>query len=135
MKKIITLLAFICCTTVANAQLGGILDKAKTAAGAAGFDVNKLSSSIVSTLTSKLKLSSAQIPKVTSAVTTFMQAKSQILPLLKTNKTEYTQKQTGLFSNLKTSLVTTLAKDQMNKFLGLKPATNDPANALSSLFY
>jgi hypothetical protein len=28
-----------------------------------------------------------------------------------------------------------LAADQVTKFLGLKPATNDPKNLLSQLFY
>ncbi len=120
-------------SSISNSQ--GILDKAKTVATVAGFDVKTLTKGITDKLTAKLALSATQVPKVTSAVNTFLQAKSQILPLLKTNKAAYATKQTGLLSNLKTNLATTLAKDQMNKFLGLKPATNDASNILSNLFY
>lgn len=134
MKKIIFILAFsTSLVTVVNAQ--SVLNKAKTMAAATGFDANSLSQSVTSQLTSKLGLSATQVPKVTSAVTTFMQAKSQILPLLKADKGQYATKQAAIFGNLKTALTATLMKNQMNKFLGLKPATNDPKNVLSNLFY
>ncbi|MCU0321677.1 MAG: hypothetical protein MUE72_04630, partial [Chitinophagaceae bacterium] len=131
MKKVITLLAFS--TVLAgSAQAQSILNKAKTVAAASGFDVNSLTQSVTSQLTSKLGLSATQVPKVTNAVTTFMQAKSAILPLLKTNKNQYQTKQSEIFGNLKTALTGVLLKNQMNKFLGLKPTTNDPTNVLSN---
>jgi len=134
MKKLLFIAVLgIAVNTASHAQ--SMLDKAKTTATTAGFDVNSLTKSITQTLTTKLKLNETQVTKVSGAVSTFLQAKSQIMPLLKTNKAAYQQKQTSLFSNLKSSLATTLAKDQMTKFLGLKPATNDPSNVLSNLFY
>jgi hypothetical protein len=134
MRKVI-LIALVACSLSSVSYSQGILDKAKTVASAAGFDVNTLTKSITDKLTTKLGLSATQVPKVTSAVSTFMQAKSQILPLLQTNKTAYKEKQASLLSNLKTQLAGTLVKNQMNKFLGLKPATNDASNVLSNLFY
>ncbi|MBS1627344.1 MAG: hypothetical protein JSR09_10350 [Bacteroidetes bacterium] len=135
MKKTLVLFTVIvCCSASVNAQLNGIIDKAKTASTVAGLDVNKVSNSIMNTLTSKLNLTAVQTPKVANAVNTFIQAKSKIIPLLKTNKAEYTQKQTSLFNTLKTNLTAALAKEQMNKFLGLKPSVSTP-NVLSNLFY
>ncbi len=133
-KMIILFVAVICFKISANAQINNVLDKTKTIANTTGLNVTKVTSSIMSTLTSKLNLSTAQVSKVSGAVSTFLQAKSQIIPLLKTNKTEYEQKQKGLFNSLKTNIATTLAKEQMNKFLALKPTTTNP-NVLSNLFY
>jgi hypothetical protein len=134
MKKIVLLFVFTS-VVASSLQAQSILNKAKTVAAASGFDANSLTQTVTSQLTSKLGLSATQVPKVTNAVTTFMQAKSAILPLLKTNKSQYQTKQSAIFGNLKTALTGVLLKNQMNKFLGLKPATNDPTNVLSNLFY
>lgn len=134
MKKVITVFAsLICFAVTVNAQ--SILNKAKTMAATTSFDANSLAQLVTSQLTSKLGLTTKQVPKVTNALNTFMQAKAQIMPLLKSDKGQYTTKQAAIFDNLKTSLGTTLVKNQMNKFLSLKPATNDPTNVLSNLFY
>ncbi len=135
MKNItLVVIATIVATNLMYAQ-ASVLDKAKSAASAAGLDVGSVSSGIMNVLSSKLSLTDVQTPKVTKAVTTFLDAKSKILPLLETNKTAYNQKQGSLFSKLKSTLATALLKSQMNKFMGLKPATNDPSNVLSNLFY
>ncbi|MEJ0101665.1 MAG: hypothetical protein WDO19_03490 [Bacteroidota bacterium] len=134
MKKILLMLC-IASFAVHAAYSQSVLDQAKSAAGSAGFDVKSLTDGILGILKPKLALTDAQTPKVTSAVTTFLDAKSKILPLLTTNKTAYNQKQASLFSKLKTALATTLVKNQVSKFLGLKPATNDATNVLSNLFY
>ena len=134
MKKILLVLCIAFFTgNVVYSQ--SVLDQAKSAAGSAGFDVKSLTDGVLGILKPKLALTDAQVPKVTSAVSTFMDAKSKILPLLTTDKTAYNQKQTSLFSKLKTALATTLVKNQVSKFMGLKPATNDAANVLSNLFY
>ncbi|MEN9686662.1 MAG: hypothetical protein RLZZ28_2448 [Bacteroidota bacterium] len=135
MKKI-TLFAFLTIAAISvNAQLGGLVDKASKTAAAAGFDVNKLTSSIMGKLIPGLGLNSGQQPKVNDAVAGFLTQKSDIMPLQTSNPTEYKKKQGGLFSGLQSKLGGILAKDQMNKFLGMKPATNNPADALSHLFY
>lgn len=133
MKKIsIVLFVAIAITSSVNAQLGGLLDKAKTAATANGFDVSKLTSGIMDKLTPALSLTQPQQPKVTDAVTSFLTQKANILSLKSSDPAQYKQKQSGLFSGLKTKLAGILLQNQMNKFLGLK--TSNPANVLSQLF-
>jgi hypothetical protein len=135
MKKMILAGSILLLVSTTQAQLGGMLDKAKAVAGAAGVDANKLTTGIMSKLTPSLGLTAEQTPKVTNAINTFLAAKAQIMPLLKSNKADYAQKQSTLFSNLKTKLTGILLQNQMNKFLGLKPATNTPTSILSQLFY
>jgi hypothetical protein len=136
MKKGIILLAMMAIVVAkSNAQLGNVLDKAKSTAAAAGFDVNALTSGIMGKLSPALVLTAAQKPKVTSAITEYLTQKAQIIAKQKTNPAEYTQRQMGIFQGLKSKLAGILVKNQMNKFLGLKPATNDPANVLSQLFF
>lgn len=135
MKKMILASVILISVGTTKAQIGGMLDKAKAVAGAAGVDANKLTTGIMSKLTPSLGLTAEQTPKVTNAINTFLAAKAQIMPLLQSNKADYAQKQSALFSNLKTKLTGILLQNQMNKFLGLKPATNTPTNILSQLFY
>lgn len=136
MKKGIILLAILAIvSTETNAQLGNVLDKAKSVATNAGFDVNALTSGIMGKISPALVLTAAQKPKVTAAVTEYLTQKAQFVTKQKTNPAEYTQRQMGVFQGLKSKLAGILVKNQMNKFLGLKPASNDPANVLSQLFY
>jgi hypothetical protein len=141
MKKILTFLSIgVCMHFTSNAQLNDVINKAKTATtvaaatNATGLNVSDLSSSILGKLTPALNLTTAQQPKVGSAVTNFLTAKSKILPLLSTNKAAYTQKLGGLFGNLKTKLAGILLKNQMSKFMGLKSTSSSPTNVLSNLF-
>ena len=136
MKKELLVFAIAALTASnANAQLGNVLDKAKAATSAVGFDVNSLATSIMGKLSPELALTAAQKPKVTAAVTDYLTQKAQFVTKQKTNPAEYTQRQSGIFQGLKSKLTGILLKNQMNKFLGLKPATNDPANLLSQLFF
>jgi len=136
MKKGIILFAMMAfVVTKSNSQVGNVLDKAKSSAVVAGFDVNTLTKSIMGKLSTELLLTAAQKPKVTSAITEYLTQKAQIIAKQKTNPAEYTQRQMGIFQGLKSKLAGILVKKQMNKFLGLKPATNDPANVLSQLFF
>lgn len=131
MKKVIFLAVFVLGMTVANAQLSGLADKAKTL----GFDVGKLTSSIMAKLVPSLNLTGEQKPKVTDAVSSYLGEKAGIISEQTSKPADYAKKQSGFFSTLKSKLSGILLKDQMNKFLGLKPATNDPTNVLSQLFY
>ena len=135
MKKLIFASAILLSVSATQAQLGGMLDKAKAVAGAAGIDANKLTTGLMSKLTPSLGLTTEQVPKVTTTINTFLAAKAQIMPLLQSSKADYAAKQATLFGNLKTKLTGVLLQNQMNKFLGLKPATNTPTNILSQLFY
>jgi hypothetical protein len=131
MKKILVLAVFLFFAGMAQAQLSGLANTAK----ALGFDVNKLTTSIMSKLVPKLGLTTAQKPKVTDAVTDYLEDKAGIVGEQASKPAEYAKKQSGFFKTLLNSLTGILAKDQLNKFLGLKPATNDPTNVLSQLFY
>ena len=136
MKKGIILLAILAIvSTETNAQLGNVLDKAKSATAAAGLDINALTGGIMGKLAPALTLTAAQKPKVTSAITEYLSQKAQFIAKQQTNPAEYTQRQMGIFQGLKSKLAGILVKNQMNKFLGLKPATNNPANVLSQLFF
>lgn len=136
MKKGLILLAILAIvSTEGIAQVGNVLDKAKSATAAAGFDVNALTSGIMGKISPALGLTTAQKPKVTAAVTEYLTQKAQFVTKQKTNPAEYAQRQMGIFQGLKSKLAGILVKNQMNKFLGLKPATNDPANVLSQLFF
>lgn len=136
MKKLVLFSAILLAASVSSkAQLGNVLDKAKAVGAAAGFDVNSLSSSIMGKLGAALSLTAAQKPKVADAVAEYLKQKAQFVDKQKTNPAEYTQRQMGIFQGLKSKLTGILVKNQMNKFLGLKPATNDPANVLSQLFF
>ncbi|MDI9365874.1 MAG: hypothetical protein QM541_13040 [Flavobacterium sp.] len=132
MKKMMIACVVVLLTVSAQAQIGGMFGKANAVAG---VDANKLTMGIMSKLKPILGLTANQTPKVTNAINTFLAAKAQIMPLLQSNKAHYAQKQSTLFSNLKTKLTGILLQNQMNKFLGLKPATYTPTNILSQLFY
>jgi len=82
-----------------------------------------------------LALTAVQKPNVTDAVTSYLKDKSKIVGLQSSDPSGYTQKQQSLFGKLKDKLAGILLKDQMEKFIGLKPKTNNPLNALSQLFY
>ncbi|OYW78576.1 MAG: hypothetical protein B7Z27_07200 [Sphingobacteriia bacterium 32-37-4] len=122
-------------STKLNAQLGNVSEKAKLSSTAAQFDVNSLTSGIMGKLSSALALTAAQKPKVASVITEYLSQKAQFIAKQKTSPAEYTQRQMGIFQGVKSKLAGILVKKQMNKFLGLKPVTNDPANVLSQLFF
>lgn len=136
MKKLVLFSAILLAASVSSkAQLGNVLDKAKAEGAVAGFDVYSLSSGIMGKLGPALALTAAQKPKVAGAVAEYLKQKAQFVGKQKTNPAEYKQRQSGIFQGLKSKLTGILVKNQMNKFLGLKPATNDPANVLSQLFF
>lgn len=120
---------------VSSAQAQGILKKAGAAATNSTFDVKSLTTGIMNQLTPSLSLTDKQKPGVTDAISTFLTNKSGILSLKGTDPKGYETKQNGLLNTLKSSLGKILLQQQMNKFLGLKPAKNDPKNILSNLFY
>lgn len=118
-----------------TSKLQNVAKTATTVAKASGIDVNSLTGSIMSQLTSKLALTSAQQPKVTSIITDYLKQKATITSLAKTDKTASASKLKTLTSSLTSNLKTVLTAAQFTKFLGLKPATNSATNVLSQLFY
>ncbi len=96
------------------------------------FDVAKLTQEITGKLISKLALAKEQQPKVTSAVANYLVEKSKII---KADKDTYTQKQQLLFNGFKSKISGVLLQNQMNAFMGLKPAASETDNVLTQLFY
>ncbi len=125
----------------AAATLTGTTLHAQTALGTlasvatSGFNVQSISKSVIGKLAPALALTSVQKPGVTSAITTFLEQKAKILPLQQTNASAYSSKFASLFSGLKTKLGGLISPAQLTTFMGLKPATNDPKNVLSNLFF
>lgn len=130
MKKLLVAGLLMCFSTLASAQLD--LNKA---ASAAGFDVKKLTESIMGTFTSKVGLSTAQVSAVTPLISQFLTKKSSIMPLAGTQPAEYKSKfaaeQKTLFDKLKGSI----SADQFTKFLNLKPKQASATDAISQLFF
>lgn len=135
MKKMFLAVTIVFCALTTHAQLSNITSKAKSVAEATGFNVGSLTQGIMAKLVPSLNLTKAQTPKVTDAVSSYLTGKEKILSLMKTDKTAYSEKQSSLFSKLKSKLAGILLQNQMNKFLGLKPATNSASNILSQLFF
>ena len=131
--KIVTLLTFLLVTTGAVAQLD--LKKATSTVSALGFDPTKTGKGIMDSLTPKLGLSGDQTTKVSGIVNQFLTNKSGYIATSKTKPAEYKTKleteQTATFDKMKGAL----SPEQYTKFLGLKPAQTDTANALTQLFY
>ncbi|MFY7899090.1 MAG: hypothetical protein ACOVNY_02825 [Chitinophagaceae bacterium] len=99
------------------------------------FDVPKLTQSIVTQLNSSLGLTKDQQPKVTNAITTFLQAKSEIIHLQKTQKEKYQNKFATIQSALKNKLTGILLQRQMDAFEALKPLNSSTSNIFYHLFY
>jgi hypothetical protein len=120
---------------ISTGTLQNAAKKASSVATSSGFDVNSLSSGIMSKLTTALTLTKTQKPQVLEIVTNFLQQKSSILSLATTNKTKYATKFAELTSTLNSKLKTVLTAAQLSKFSSLKPETNTASNVLSQLFY
>ena len=99
------------------------------------IDVNKLSSSITAQLNTSLSLTKDQEQQVLKSVSGFLTEKAKFISLSSSDKAAYQQKQAALFDSFKHKMSGILLMGQTNKFLALKPATNEPSNVLSNLFY
>lgn len=144
MKKVFFILSLITGLAItAHAQINtaklksSVKSAATTAASvatASGIDVKSASANVMTKLVSSLNLTNAQKPKVLAIVTSFLQNKSTISGLLKTDKTQYDSKLTSLKSELTTKLKGALTAEQITKFLSLKSAKTSTTDALSQLF-
>jgi len=143
MKKFCFILFFSACFASVNAQVS-VPDVKKDAASAvSGFvkppeigDVTSTTTGITDLLTSNLSLPPAQKPKLTDAISGFLNQKKGIMGLADTNPTSYLSKfnplQKGLFGKLKGIMGATA----FTKFLGMKPSGGNIAgNLLSNLFF
>jgi hypothetical protein len=98
-------------------------------------DLGALGKNIATELGTKLLLNQIQGTKVGQLISTFLMAKSSILPLLKSDPTGFASKLSGAQGDLMGGLKTVLSAQQMTNFMSMKPKTNDATNVLSSLFF
>lgn len=136
MKKLL-LLGFI----LVSLQLTGFaqLDALKKAGGVAAasskLDVASAVSGVMGKLTPALALTEKQQSPVQEAIKGYFTQKANILPMQASSPDGYNEKQRSYFGALQKKLGAILLQNQMNKFLGLKPAKPDPKNVLSQLFF
>lgn len=145
MKKIIMALAVVTCYSVCQAQVPvpktdpttGVPTAVKDFVKPPAIgDVEGTTNSIVNDLVKKLSLPTGQKPKLTDAITGFLNQKKGILSLANSKPADYLAKfnpmQKGLFSKLKGIM----GASAFTKFLGLKPSGGNAAgNILSNLFF
>ena len=98
-------------------------------------DLKAMGTSILTELGPKLILTKVQLPKFMGLISTFLTAKSAIMPLLKSDPTGYASKLGASQTDLMGGLKGVLSPEQMTSFIGLKPKTNDATNVLSNLFF
>ncbi|SEW53996.1 hypothetical protein [Chitinophaga arvensicola] len=80
-------------------------------------------------------VSDAQKSQVNKLILELFDAKRALHAQDRKNPGVYAQQQPGLFNTFKTKLTGVLNAQQMSTFLASKPATDDKANMLSSIFY
>ena len=143
MKKIFLAVALLACYSITHAQVPVPKTAPTTVPSVKDFikppaigDITKTTSGIVSDLMSKLSLPGTQKSGLTSAISSFLTKKKDIVGLANTNPTSYLSKfnplQKGLFDKVK-GIIGTSA---FTKFLGLKPSGSGAAgNLLSNLFF
>jgi hypothetical protein len=98
-------------------------------------NVGTIASKIGNILGAKLGLNAVQSPLVSGLVGEFLKGKVNLNSLMKANPAQYASQLSSIQGLLMNGMKSGLAADQVTKFLGLKPATNDPKNVLSQLFY
>jgi hypothetical protein len=137
MKRILVLMLLVCGVQLVEAQVkipSTSSGKAFTMPPAIG-DLDKTSNDVTNQLTSKLGLDSKQKTGTFDAVKGFLEEKSSILGLAKTDQAGYLSKfggmQNGLFGKLKGIMGVT----KYASFLKLKPTGNGAGNVLSNLFF
>jgi hypothetical protein len=98
-------------------------------------DVNVLAKNLLTIMTPKLGLTTEQSPKVLTSVTTFLTAKSGILPLMERDPKTYSDKFGVIQSDMMKGLKVILTPQQVTQFMGLMPKENDPKNVMNHLFF
>jgi hypothetical protein len=98
-------------------------------------DVNVLAKNLLTIMTPKLGLTTEQSPKVLTSVTTFLTAKSGILPLMERDPKAYSDKFGVIQSDMMKGLKVILTPQQVTQFMGLMPKENDPKNVMNHLFF
>ena len=140
MKLLFVILGLSIVTNMSYGQ--GMFDKLKSEAekgesSLANVDpatVTKVSDQIMAKLGPALKLSDAQKASVSTSINGYLKNKAATQPLAVTDKPAYTAKTKENKTDLMGKMKSYLTKDQMSKFLKMKPKTGDKSNPLSAIF-
>ena len=135
MKKIFFLL-FLSVGASLTLSAQSVLDKAGKVLDVLPIgDVGETANGILGVLKPKLGLNDTQGSKILPLLSTFLQSKSSIIPLAKSNPASYTTKLGPIKDKLFTGLKTALTVAQFKSLLSSKPAASDAGNLLSHLFF
>ena len=98
-------------------------------------DVNVLAQNLLTIMTPKLGLTNEQSPKVLTSLTTFLQAKSGIVPLMDKDPKSYSEKFGVIHGDMMKGLKVILTPQQVTQFMGLMPKEHDSKNVMNHLFF
>jgi hypothetical protein len=98
-------------------------------------DVNVLAKNLLTIMTPKLGLTTEQSPKVLTLLTTFLHAKSGIVPLMDKEPKSYSDKFGVIHGDMIKGLKVVLSPQQMTQFAGLMPKEHDQKNVMNHLFF
>jgi hypothetical protein len=121
--------------TVASFSMTTTVQSCSSPLALTAANVSTIASKIGTILGAKLGLNAIQSPLVSGLVGEFLKGKVNLSSLMKANPAQYASQLSSIQGLLMNGMKSGLAADQVTKFLGLKPATNDPKNLLSQLFY
>jgi hypothetical protein len=98
-------------------------------------DVNVLAQNLLTIMTPKLGLTTEQSPKVLTSLTTFLHAKSGIMPLMDKDPKSYSEKFGVIQGDMMKGLKVILTPQQVTQFMGLMPKEHDTKNVMNHLFF
>lgn len=103
-----------------------------TTAGPRNID---LAIAAVGRLNNEMNLSDQQKQKVTEVIGRYFDEKARIIPLMDANRPAYNEKQASYFKTLRVKLKDILVRNQLQKFMQLKPRPEETDNSLYYIYY
>ena len=134
MKSVVLFFSIVICFSF-GAKAQDMFKKAAASNSSGDTEIKNLTSSIMEKLVPALGLSDTQKHETAKAINGFLRQKSRFLPIKEMDPVGYASNQDNLFDSLKSKLEKILQDQQMQKFLGLKPKTEESTDVLSNLFY
>jgi hypothetical protein len=98
-------------------------------------DAHVLAKNLLTIMTPKLSLTTEQSPKVLTSLTTFLTAKSGIVPLMDKDPKSYSEKFGVIHGDMMKGLKVILTPQQVTQFMGLMPKEHDTKNVMNHLFF
>jgi hypothetical protein len=136
MKTIFTIIFFSFSTIVfAGGVSGGKNDMPTQHATYSSRQLLNMATKMADQLKVKMDLTSFQKDALKQALYTFLQKKSAIVPLIQTNYAEYNFRHERIMNDFKRDMDYFFYDVDKKKFQSLKPASYDPSNQFSYIFY